>query len=61
MHSGDFTMTRSQWLVTGTNNDGNSVEVHHRGMQVHRLGAYSSEGNPCVIIALILFSLPGRP
>ena len=37
--SGDFAMTRSQWLITGTDKDGNPIEVHHHGMEVHRKGA----------------------
>jgi len=34
--SGDFAMTRSQWLITGTGRDGEPLEVHHHGMEVHR-------------------------
>jgi len=34
--AGDFAMTRSQWLITGQDRDGNPVEVHHHGMEVHR-------------------------
>lgn len=34
--SGDFAMTRSQWLIRGVDRDGNPVEVHHHGMEVHR-------------------------
>ena len=37
--SGDFAMTRSQWLITGKDTDGNPVEVHHHGMEVHPKGA----------------------
>ena len=37
--SGDFAMTRSQWLITGKDTDANPVEVHHHGMEVHRRGA----------------------
>ncbi|MBY5589617.1 YybH family protein [Rhizobium leguminosarum] len=36
--SGDFAMTRSQWLITGKDRDGKPVEVHHHGMEVHRKG-----------------------
>jgi ketosteroid isomerase-like protein len=34
--SGDFAMTRSQWLISGFDKDGNPIEVHHHGMEVHR-------------------------
>jgi ketosteroid isomerase-like protein len=34
--SGDFAMTRSQWLIRGQDKDGNPTEVHHHGMEVHR-------------------------
>lgn len=34
--SGDFAMTRSQWLIKGQDKDGKPVEVHHHGMEVHR-------------------------
>ncbi|MBR0698822.1 nuclear transport factor 2 family protein [Bradyrhizobium diazoefficiens] len=34
--SGDFAMTRSQWLIRGQDKNGNAVEVHHHGMEVHR-------------------------
>jgi ketosteroid isomerase-like protein len=34
--SGDFAMTRSQWLITGADKNGNPIEVHHHGMEVHR-------------------------
>lgn len=34
--SGDFAMTRSQWLITGVDENGNKTEVHHHGMEVHR-------------------------
>jgi len=34
--SGDFAMTRSQWLIKGTDKDGKPTEVHHHGMEVHR-------------------------
>ena len=37
--SGDFAMTRSQWLITGQDKDGKRIEVHHHGMEVHRRGA----------------------
>ena len=37
--SGDFALTRSQWLITGTDKEGNPIEVHHHGMEVHRKGA----------------------
>jgi ketosteroid isomerase-like protein len=36
--AGDFAMTRSQWLITGRDQDGNAIEVHHHGMEVHRKG-----------------------
>ena len=34
--SGDFAMTRSQWLIKGTDENGKPTEVHHHGMEVHR-------------------------
>jgi ketosteroid isomerase-like protein len=34
--AGDFAMTRSQWLITGTGHDGKPTVVHHHGMEVHR-------------------------
>jgi ketosteroid isomerase-like protein len=34
--AGDFAMTRSQWLIRGRDRNGNEVEVHHHGMEVHR-------------------------
>ena len=34
--SGDFAMTRSQWLIKGTDESGKPTEVHHHGMEVHR-------------------------
>lgn len=34
--AGDFAMTRSQWLIHGTDPDGRPIEVHHHGMEVHR-------------------------
>src|SRR5262245_58782044 len=34
--SGDFAMTRSQWLIRGTAKDGSTTTVHHHGMEVHR-------------------------
>ena len=34
--SGDFAMTRSQWLIRGTAKDGTTTTVHHHGMEVHR-------------------------
>ena len=34
--AGDFAMTRSQWLIKGTGEDGRPTEVHHHGMEVHR-------------------------
>jgi ketosteroid isomerase-like protein len=34
--AGDFAMTRSQWRITGTAPDGQAVDVHHHGMEVHR-------------------------
>jgi ketosteroid isomerase-like protein len=37
--SGDFAMTRSQWIITGTDKQGNPVEVHHHGMEAHRRDA----------------------
>ena len=34
--SGDFAMTRSQWLIRGRDKSGKPTEVHHHGMEVHR-------------------------
>jgi ketosteroid isomerase-like protein len=34
--SGDFALCRSQWLITGKDDDGKNVEVHHHGMEVMR-------------------------
>jgi len=34
--AGDFAMTRSQWLIKGKDPQGNPIEVHHHGMEVHR-------------------------
>src|SRR5437868_14314851 len=34
--SGDFAMTRSQWLIKGTDESGKPTEVHHHGLEVHR-------------------------
>lgn len=34
--SGDFAMTRSQWLIKGSGKDGKTTVVHHHGMEVHR-------------------------
>ena len=34
--AGDFAMTRSQWLITGVDQNGEPIEVHHHGMEVHR-------------------------
>ena len=34
--SGDFAMTRSQWLIKGVDKSGQPTEVHHHGMEVHR-------------------------
>jgi ketosteroid isomerase-like protein len=34
--SGDFAMTRSQWLIRGRDGEGKPIEVHHHGMEVHR-------------------------
>ena len=34
--AGDFAMTRSQWLIRGTDQNGKPTEVHHHGMEVHR-------------------------
>jgi ketosteroid isomerase-like protein len=34
--AGDFAMTRSQWLITGVDQKGEPIEVHHHGMEVHR-------------------------
>jgi ketosteroid isomerase-like protein len=34
--SGDFAMTRSQWLIKGKDKNGKPTEVHHHGMEVHR-------------------------
>ena len=34
--AGDFAMTRSQWLIKGVDQDGEPIEVHHHGMEVHQ-------------------------
>ena len=34
--SGDFALCRSQWRITGTDQDGKPLEVHHHGMEVMR-------------------------
>jgi len=34
--AGDFAMTRSQWLIRGTDQDGKPTVAHHHGMEVHR-------------------------
>ena len=34
--AGDFAMTRSQWLITGVDENGKKIEVHHHGMEAHR-------------------------
>jgi len=34
--AGEFAMTRSQWFITGVDEDGKRTEVHHHGMEVHR-------------------------
>lgn len=34
--AGDFAMTRSQWLIRGVGKDGQPINVHHHGMEVHR-------------------------
>ena len=34
--SGDFALCRSQWRITGTDNDGKPIEIHHHGMEVMR-------------------------
>ena len=34
--SGDFAMTRSQWLIRGVDAEGRPAEVHHHGMEVRR-------------------------
>jgi ketosteroid isomerase-like protein len=34
--AGDFAMTRSQWLITGVDRNGEPIEVHHHGIEVHR-------------------------
>jgi ketosteroid isomerase-like protein len=34
--SGDFALCRSQWRITGTDENGNPIEVHHHGMEVMR-------------------------
>jgi len=34
--AGNFAMTRSQWLITGSDKDGKPVKIHHHGMEVHR-------------------------
>jgi ketosteroid isomerase-like protein len=36
--AGDFAMTRSQWLITGQDENGDPIEIHHHGMEVHRKG-----------------------
>src|SRR5262245_7365389 len=32
--AGDFAMTRSQWLITGVDKDGQRIEVHRKGADV---------------------------
>ena len=32
--SGDFALCRSQWRITGTDQHGEAIEVHHHGMEV---------------------------
>lgn len=34
--AGDLAMTRSQWLIRGTDEKGRPTELHHHGMEVHR-------------------------
>jgi ketosteroid isomerase-like protein len=34
--SGDFALCRSQWRITGTDQDGKPLEVHHHAMEVMR-------------------------
>lgn len=34
--SGDFALCRSQWRITGTDQDGKPLEVHHHGTEVMR-------------------------
>ena len=34
--AGDYGLVRSQWRITGTGNDGKSIELHHHGMEVIR-------------------------
>ena len=34
--SGDFALCRSQWRITGTDKDGEPIEVHHHAMEVMR-------------------------
>jgi ketosteroid isomerase-like protein len=36
--SGDFAMTRSQWLIRGGDQDGNPIEVHHHWMGAPQVG-----------------------
>jgi ketosteroid isomerase-like protein len=42
--AGDFAMTRSQWLIKGTDQDGKPTEVHHHDMEVHRAGCPTAPG-----------------
>lgn len=34
--SGEFAMTRSQWLIRGTDEEGRPTVAHHHGVEVHR-------------------------
>jgi ketosteroid isomerase-like protein len=34
--AGEFALVRSQWLITGENENGERVELHHHGMEVMR-------------------------
>jgi ketosteroid isomerase-like protein len=34
--SGEFALCRSQWRITGTDQHGKPIEIHHHGMEVMR-------------------------
>ncbi len=51
--SGDFAMTRSQWLIRGQDKGGKPVEVHYHGMRVHRRLSDGSGSS--------LSTIPGAP
>lgn len=40
--SGDLALLRSQWRITGTDSDGNPIELAHHGMEVVRRQADGS-------------------